>query len=175
MRYLNFFVSVLTASYLVDKVGRKPLLIIASLGCAVALVGEGTYFYLQDQTDVDISNLAWLPTSALCLFLIMNPLGIQSLVYVLLGELFPTNIKGIAVSVFTLYGGTLAFLVSKFFAPLSNTWGRYTPFWFFAGICLLGAVFVWCCLPETKGKTFAEIQELLKSKKDKEKDLKDVC
>lgn len=133
------------------------------------------YFYLQDETDVDISSLAWLPTSALCLFLIMNPLGIQSLVYVLLGELFPTNIKGIAVSVFTLYGGVLAFLVSKFFTPLSNASGRHTPFWIFAGICVVGAIFVLFCLPETKGKTFAEIQESLKSKKDKEKNLKDVC
>ncbi|GJQ83656.1 hypothetical protein Trydic_g14366 [Trypoxylus dichotomus] len=118
--------AVLTTSFLVDKLGRRPLLITSALGCAIALAAEGIYFYLQDKTNIELSSLAWLPTTALALFLIMNPLGISTLAYVLLGELFPANIKGIAVSTFTLYGGLLAFTVSKFFAPMSNAWGIHS-------------------------------------------------
>ena len=149
---------------MVDKTGRKPLLIISCVGCAVALIGEGIYFYLQDVAKLDVSSLSWLPTSGIMLFLLMSPVGIFTLPYVLLGELFPTNIKEIAVSLASLYDGIMAFIVTKYFAPLSEIWGAYTSFWFFAGVCILGALFVIFVLPETKGKTFAEIQRILNPK-----------
>lgn len=174
-----FLVTVLIASFLVDKFGRKPLLIISTLGCAIALAGEGMYFYLQDETDTDVSSLAWLPTTALALYLIMAPLGITTVIFVILGEIFPSNIKGIAISAFTVYGGSLSFFVSKFFAPIAKAWGTHSVFWIFGGICLSGAIFTWFCLPETKGRTFAEIQIILrgneKERIDERKYQKESC
>lgn len=155
---------VLLAAYLVDKMGRKPLLIASAVGCAVALFAEGTYFFFQDVLEADVSAAAWVPTVGIALFEFMINVGIITLPYVLLGELFPTNIKGIAVSAATLYGGGLAFLVSKFFKPLAIAWGEYTVFWIFGSACVLGVIFVMIFLPETKGKSFAEIQALLKKK-----------
>lgn len=154
----------LLASYLVDKLGRKPLLITSAAGCAIAMFAEGTYFYIQDVVEADVSSIAWLPTIGIAVFVFMHNLGIVTLPYVLLGELFPANIKGIAVSLGTIYGSSLAFIVSKFFKPLANAWGEYTVFWIFGSVCVMGIIFVLLVLPETKGKSFAEIQAVLRKK-----------
>lgn len=162
--------TVFLSAFLVDKIGRKPILIISSLGCAVSLIAEGIYFYLQEYLQVDTSSLGWLPTTGLVTFALMNNFGICTLPYVLLGELFATNIKGVASSLSICYGGTLAFVVSKFFKPLSNSWGMYTMFWIFGGCCVLGSLYVYYLIPETKGKTFNDIQDKLKKKKSSNKE-----
>ncbi|KAF2894809.1 hypothetical protein ILUMI_11366 [Ignelater luminosus] len=62
------------AAGLVDRMGRKPLMIISALGCATALIGEGSYFYLYKVTLNDVSMISWLPTAALVFYLMMIPL-----------------------------------------------------------------------------------------------------
>ncbi|KAK5640741.1 hypothetical protein RI129_009288 [Pyrocoelia pectoralis] len=158
------FPAALLAGYLADKLGRKPLMIISCLGCGLALTSEGLYFYLQNIAKSDVSGLSWLPTTALLLYLVMNPIGIFTLPWILLGELFATNIKGYAVSIATCYGSLLAFLATKFFQPISDDWGMHVTFWIFSTICFLGAIFCYFVLPETKGKTLAEIQQKLTRK-----------
>lgn len=162
--------SIFIAAVLVDRLGRKPILMISAAGCAIALIAEGLYFFLQDNQNSDVSSLGWLPTSGLVLFAVMNNFGLATLPYILLGEIFATNVKEMATSLSIAYGSLLAFLAAKFFEPLSNAWGRYTMFWIFAGTCVLGFFFVWFFVPETKGRTFAEIQESLNGKKKEKKD-----
>ncbi|KAF5271219.1 hypothetical protein FQA39_LY08226 [Lamprigera yunnana] len=157
----------LVAAVIVDKLGRKPLLIISCIGCAVALIGEGVYFYLQDAVKEDVANISWLPTTGLILFLIMNPIGIFTLPYVLLGELFAANIKSVALSASTILGVTLGFLATKFFEPISVNLGLHSVFFMFASVCIFGALFVYFIQPETKGKSFQEIQiKLTRGKKE---------
>ncbi|XP_022919965.1 facilitated trehalose transporter Tret1-like [Onthophagus taurus] len=157
--------AVYLSGILVDKLGRKPLLLTSTIGCSIALFGEGTYFLIKDYLEKSTSDIGWLPTTGLALFWICNPIGMMTLPYVLLGELFPTNIKGVAVGLATFYGGATSFLVSKFFKPLSNAIGIYSVFYIFCGICIAGTLFVFIFLPETKGKNFQEIQEIIHKKK----------
>ncbi|KAB0793641.1 hypothetical protein PPYR_13261 [Photinus pyralis] len=160
------FPAALLAGYLADRVGRKPLMIVSCLGCGIALTSEGIYFYLQNIAKADVSSISWLPTTALLLYLVMNPIGIFTLPWILLGELFATNIKGYAVSMATCYGSLLAFLATKLFQPISDGWGMNVTFWIFAAICFFGAVFCYFFQPETKGKTLAEIQQKLNRRKE---------
>ncbi|XP_017782648.1 PREDICTED: facilitated trehalose transporter Tret1-like [Nicrophorus vespilloides] len=152
------FPATILSSLVVDKMGRKPMLLISALICALALIGEGVYFFLQNYLMEDVTALSWLPTTGIVLFLVSSTFGVLNLPYVLLGELFPTNIKGIAVTTATFYGFLLAFIVTKIFEPIKQAWGFYTIFWIFAGFCIAGALFVLFFLPETKGKNFDEIQ-----------------
>ncbi|KAK5640740.1 hypothetical protein RI129_009287 [Pyrocoelia pectoralis] len=158
----------LLAAVIVDKVGRKPLMIISCSGCGIALVGELVYFYLQDVAKQNVDSISWLPTTGLMLYLIMNPIGIFTLPYVLLGELFAINIKSVALSASTLFGVALGFLVTKFFEPITATLGLHTVFGLFAVACALGALFGYFIQPETKGKTFQEIQVKLNRKNEKD-------
>ncbi|GJQ83654.1 hypothetical protein Trydic_g14364 [Trypoxylus dichotomus] len=155
-------------SQLIDKLGRKPLLFISTSGCAVALILEGIYFYIQDYLHGNVQYISWIPTAGIVVFLIMSPLGLTSLAYVLMGELFPINIKESAVTLMTFFGVSMAFTVSKFYQPVSDRWGLYTVFWIFGGVCISGCIFAWLFLPETKGKSFSDIQIKLKRKKNVE-------
>lgn len=98
----------------------------------------------------------------------MAPLGVSSLPYVLMGELFPINIKESAITLMTFLGVIMAFIVSKFYQPVSDAWGLYSVFWIFGGVCVGGCVFTWLFLPETKGKSFSEIQIELNKKRNRE-------
>ncbi|KAF2889067.1 hypothetical protein ILUMI_17106 [Ignelater luminosus] len=147
----------------IDKIGRKLLITVAALICAVGLVAEGAYFYLQE-TNMDITSLSWLPTAGLSIYLFCNTVGVATLSNIIVGEMFATSIKGIAVPFFSIISSIVNFTVLKFYEPLSDVWGRYTVFWIFATVCILGALFVLLVLPETKGKSFIEIQRKLNKK-----------
>lgn len=157
---------VLLSAALVDRLGRKPILIISSLGCAIAMISEGIYFYLQS-TDADVSSITWLPTTGIILFALMNNFGVCTLPYVYLGELFATNVKEQASSLSIFCSYIMSFTISKTFKPLSNLWGMYTMFWIFGISCIIGSLYVHFIVPETKGKTFFDIQEKINRKRQK--------
>ncbi|XP_031354661.1 facilitated trehalose transporter Tret1-like isoform X2 [Photinus pyralis] len=153
--------SVLISALLIDRLGRKPLMIVSTLGCAVGLICEGVYFYLDYLGNIDLSPVNWLPTFGLTLFHIMVSFGVSSLPYVLYGELFITSAKGLAGAILIIYSGCLTFVVMKSFGPAVEALGIYVVFWGFAGACLLGTFFGVFVLPETKGKALNEIQDLI--------------
>lgn len=167
--YSLFFLGgvVFLSGALVDRIGRKPILIISCLGCALSTISEGVYFYMQTSLHSDMSGLTWIPATGLIVFTSMSNFGVSSLPYVLLGEFFATNIKEHASSISILWSYLLAFLISKTFKPLSNAWGMYTMFWFYGGCCIVGSLYVYFLVPETKGKTFIEIQDKLNGGRNK--------
>lgn len=154
----------LIATIATDKLGRKPLLYFSSIGHSIALTSIGTYFFFQDYLgypEETMNKISWIPLASIFLFCICYSVGIGSLGYVLLGEYFPTNVKSIAVSCGSIYGSTLAFLVSKLYLVVADSAGVYVAFWIFAGCCYCGLVFTHFVVPETKNKSFTEIQEKL--------------
>ncbi|KAF5289702.1 hypothetical protein FQR65_LT11756 [Abscondita terminalis] len=155
---------VIISSVLVDKFGRRPLLIISSLGCALSLAGEGVYFYLMQRSDVVLSNAYFVPTLCLTLYFIMISFGIANIAFVALGELFTLKAKKIGGTVFAFYTGFIIFVSYKTFNPIVESWGMHVAFWIYASVCVLGVFFGLFILPETKGKTFDEIQRILHGK-----------
>jgi len=75
-------------------------------------------------------------------------------------EILPSEIKGIAGSIACVVNWVCAFLVTKFFSNLVAAFGSGITFWIFAAVSAVGVVFSWH-LPETKGKSFEEIQKML--------------
>lgn len=79
----------------------------------------------------------------------------------MLGELFAPDIKGLAGSISATSNWTLAFIVTKSYKNLCDAIGVGATFWLFTGISLLGLVFIYVAVPETKGKSLISIQEML--------------
>ncbi|KAF4532913.1 hypothetical protein B566_EDAN001517 [Ephemera danica] len=146
------------ATILVDKAGRRILLMLSSSVMALCLAVLGVHFYLLE-TGVDVSNLGLIPLASVVLFIVMFSLGFGPIPWTMLGELFPGHIKGAASALACVENYILCFAVTKTFQNLLDTLGSSFTFWIFAGICAIGTVFVFFRVPETKGKSLEEIQQ----------------
>ncbi|KAJ8920263.1 hypothetical protein NQ315_011924 [Exocentrus adspersus] len=127
----------------------------------IALSTLGTFFYMQDSTDISTDPVFWIPIFSLILYIFAFHFGICSIPWTLSSELFPSNVKGVAAPTITILCWLSSFLVTKFFNDMNRAMGKSGSFWFFAGCTLCTGVFSIFFVPETQGKSFAEIQEML--------------
>jgi SP family xylose:H+ symportor-like MFS transporter len=148
----------LLAIKLVDKMGRKPLLFIGSLGMTVALAAVGLFIYFDA-----LGN--WV-LPFLLLFMASFSISWGPIVWVLLSEIFPNKIRSLALAISVFIQWVANFLVTQIFPSLvENQWlndhfnGAF-PFYLFSVICLFSFLFVWKKVPETKNKTLEQMDTL---------------
>jgi SP family facilitated glucose transporter-like MFS transporter 8 len=144
-------------SSLVDRLGRRPLLLISTCGCAASLAGMGAYQYIHLRTDADTAGYDWLPLGCVVVFLVAYSLGVGPLPIAMMGEMFPANIKGLALSIGSMLISLYFFIVTKLYQVAVDGLGSYITFWFFAGVSAMGIAFVFFLVPETKGKSLENI------------------
>ncbi|CAH2268998.1 jg16022 [Pararge aegeria aegeria] len=160
---VKFFVGIMSST-LVDRVGRRPLLIYSFFGTGISLSVAGTYFFLQEYVRVDHAILKSYGIAAFVAIILSNgisTLGFNSIIGIISAEIFPLNIKTVAMTSLNVFGGCLGFSVAKSYQAINNVSGFYGVFWIFASSAFLGAIFSYIAVPETKGKSLREIQEIL--------------
>lgn len=139
------------AMWQVDKLGRRPLMLIGSLGLSVIYVVLA--LLLQNH-----ASAGWVSVFVL-LAIAMYATSLAPVTWVLISEIFPNNIRGLAssVAIVSLWG---AYFILVFTFPiLAKELGTFGPFWLYAGICLLGFLFIKSKVRETKGKTLEELEQ----------------
>ena len=146
---------------IVDKLGRRILLIASDTVMAICLFLLGLYFEMKKRDDDRVESLSWLPVTAICVFIIFFSIGFGPVPWLMLGEVFAADVKGLAGSISATLNWTLAFIVSKSFNNLVSAIDIGPTFWLFSGISCLGIIFVYFIVPETKGKSLAEIQKII--------------
>ncbi|EAT35815.1 AAEL012044-PA [Aedes aegypti] len=144
------------SSSIVDRVGRRPLLLISTAGCAVGTFIVGLYFFLQQQ-GVEVQSVSWIPLVVMMLYIIAYTIGLATVPFAILGELFPSNVKAVAAAMYTMVASTVGFGVAKLYQVISDELGTYVSFWIFALSSSLFLIFVFMMVPETKGKSLDEI------------------
>ncbi|XP_011643846.1 facilitated trehalose transporter Tret1-2 homolog [Pogonomyrmex barbatus] len=147
----------------VDRFGRRVLLVFSSIGTTVTLCALGLYFYLKEvqQANDVVNQISWLPVVALVLFIITYSVGWGPLPWAVMGEMFASNVKAKASSITVSVCWFLAFLLTKFCNNLEEAFGNYATFWVCGVFCLISILFTVLLLPETKGKTLQQIQDEL--------------
>ncbi|XP_066594690.1 facilitated trehalose transporter Tret1-like isoform X3 [Prorops nasuta] len=165
------FVSSSLATATVEGAGRRPLLIASTLGSTVTLATLAIYLMLDEQ-GIDVSAMNLLPVIDVIVFQVTYQIGLGTLPNALIGELFPTEVKGLAGAIITVFDGILGFAVSKLYQVIGDLLGSHAVYYFFAASTLFALLLVVTFLPETKGRTFREIQELLGGSK---RVVKEVC
>jgi SP family facilitated glucose transporter-like MFS transporter 8 len=144
-------------SSLVDRLGRRPLLLASTFGCASSLTIMGAYQYIHLRTDVDTAAYDWLPLACVIAFLVTYCLGVGPLPIAMMGEMFPSNIRGLALSIGSMLLSVCFLVVTKLYQVAVDELGPYVTFWFFAAVSAIGIVFVFFLVPETKGKSLENI------------------
>nr|CAI5861577.1 unnamed protein product [Callosobruchus analis] len=151
----------IVASFLVDKLGRKPLLIWSIIGSGAVLAMEAVYVYLDDYTDVDMSHLKCVPLVALIGYVTVFNIRMGTIPVLMLGEMFPTSEKAVALGLADISFGIIVTIISKSFQFTKDSMGLHVPFFVFTASCVLGLMFIIIWVPETKGKTLEEIEHEL--------------
>lgn len=119
---------------------------------------------MREHDPETAASLNWLPLTAVNVFLIAMALGLGPIPWMMLGELFSSAFKGPATSATCLLNSVLVFFVTKTYVNFVEAVGTAGAFWFYAAITAFGIVFIYFKVPETKGKSFLEIQNLLAKK-----------
>jgi sugar porter (SP) family MFS transporter len=147
---VNFLMTIV-ALWVIDRLGRRPLMILSSAGMAVSLFALGFLFTLQ-------------PPPALAILLVIGlyvasfGVGLGPGVWVVISELFPTRIRGRAMSIATLCLWLACILVSFTFLTLVERIGSTGAFWVYAAMSVVNLLFIWRLMPETKGRSLEEIE-----------------
>lgn len=152
------------AILIVDKIGRKPLLITSCLGCFSMLLFMATFFSLRQFSSLDMSHLDYLPIVGIVIFTCSFAIGLGNVVNLMTGEMFSSSIKAKATSIMNLIFAIFMTFTTKFYQFTADAIGMFFPFFIF-GICqMLGALFCYMYVPETSGKSLEQIQQELKGK-----------
>jgi MFS transporter, SP family len=137
----------------VDKVGRKPLLIIGSIGM---MTGMTALAALSFADSIGVAALVFIILYTASFMMSWGPVC-----WVLISEIFPNTIRSQAVAIAVAAQWIANFAVSATFPSLS-AWSIGGTYLIYAVCSLLSAFFVWRCVPETKGKTLEEMSKLWK-------------
>ncbi|ESQ34856.1 hypothetical protein EUTSA_v10007486mg [Eutrema salsugineum] len=157
-------VATAVATWLVDKSGRRLLLMISSIGMTISLVIVAIAFFLKEfvSPDSNMYNiLSMVSVVGVVAMVIACSLGMGPIPWLIMSEILPVNIKGLAGSIATLANWFVSWLVTMT-ANMLLAWSSGGTFTLYALVCGFTVVFVSLWVPETKGKTLEEIQALFR-------------
>ncbi|RZC44582.1 hypothetical protein C5167_037530 [Papaver somniferum] len=147
-------------TWLVDKAGRRLLLIVSSSGMTASLLLVSVAFYLKEVIDKDshfYSILGILSLVGLVAFVISFSLGVGAIPWVIMSEILPVNIKSLAGSIATLANWLTSWVITMT-ANLLLNWSNGGTFTLYTIVSAFTVAFVALWVPETKGRTLEEIQ-----------------
>lgn len=144
------------AIYTVDRWGRRKLMLTGAAGLALIYLLMGCCYF------AGLSG--WIMLALVMMAIACYAMSLAPIVWVVLSEIFPQQIRGTAMAISTLFLWIACFILTYTF-PLLNEWLQAAgTFWLYGGICLAGFFFIRARLPETKGKSLEEIEKEITKK-----------
>jgi sugar porter (SP) family MFS transporter len=140
----------LVSMALVDRLGRRFLLLLSTAGMGIALALIGMAFHQKSA-----SNVVFYEVIA---YIVSFGIGLGPVMWLLISEIYPTKIRGKAMSLATLSVWGSNWVVAGTFLSLLNHAGPAKTFWLYACICVAAFIFCYAFVPETKGRTLEEIE-----------------
>lgn len=147
--------------FIVDSVGRKPLLLISVIGTTITLFLMSAYLFVKEKTDIDVTSFKFLPIFALFTNIVFFSIGIRNIPLLMTAEVFAPSIKSVALSFGTSYYSIVAFFVAKLYYVVNDAFGMYASFLLYGVLTLFSTFFIIFFIPETKGLNLEEIQKKL--------------
>ncbi|KAJ9583693.1 hypothetical protein L9F63_021965, partial [Diploptera punctata] len=151
------------AALLMDRLGRRFLLIVSSLGMAISLFVLSGFSLTKDQGG-DVSSVNWIPLLGLNLYTVCFSIGFGPVPWIITVELCTSETVGWISSLATSVNWGMIFLMTKVFILVLKAWGQAVTYGILCVLCVCASVFVFTCIPETRGKSRHEIQAILSGK-----------
>jgi sugar porter (SP) family MFS transporter len=161
--------STLIAIAFIDRIGRRKLLLAGLLGMGISLIVVGIAFRFiapegQAGASAGPTTAGIVTVVALVTFIICFAFSLGPVTWTVINEIFPAHVRGRGVALATAINWGSAFLVSQFFLSLVNAIGSSFTFWLLAVFCALGWIWIYRKVPETKGQSLEQIQEMWTAK-----------
>jgi SP family galactose:H+ symporter-like MFS transporter len=144
----------LVAMQLIDRVGRRPLLLVSLAGMTLSLFVLGVSFALPELSGL----LGWIAVSSLMVYVGSFAVGLGPVFWLVLSEIYPLRIRGRAMSVGTVANWSANLIVALSFLTLTQVLGTSGTFWLYALISVGAWLFAFFLVPETRGRTLEEIE-----------------
>ncbi|XP_023331546.1 facilitated trehalose transporter Tret1 isoform X2 [Eurytemora carolleeae] len=153
---ISMLISTIASFFAVRSFDRKPLLVSSLMMMSVAMTGFGMYFYFTPGPKFN-----WVPIICLLAFIIPFCLGPGPLTWILLSDLSIPQAAAAVGSVASLLNWGFAFIFTTVFGGMEEMLGKCGVFWFYGFSSIIGGIFVLLFLPETRGKSRREIEQML--------------
>ncbi|XP_054263936.1 facilitated trehalose transporter Tret1-like isoform X1 [Macrosteles quadrilineatus] len=147
-----FFVISIPVCLLIDKIGRRPLLLISTTGCCLSSLLSAGYFYYKDQIVY-----TWIPLVTVGLYSVFVSVGLNPVTIAFQGELFPSSVKSVASGMVQVFLTITSFVGIKMFYLVESYFGLYVNYIIYAVVGFIASILLYIYAPETKNKTFNQL------------------
>ncbi|XP_056636613.1 facilitated trehalose transporter Tret1-2 homolog isoform X2 [Diorhabda sublineata] len=147
--------------YFVDRIGRRPLILFSIFMCMFSLFVLGVYFHQVHIGSQLFDNIRWLPILFIIIYIIVYSIGLGVVPLAFTGEIFSDHLRAVGVGYVLIIAVLVSAIVSFIFPIIKDFYGLHWCFWLFCIVSFVGFIRIYLTMPETKNKTFLEIQNML--------------
>ncbi|XP_060854797.1 facilitated trehalose transporter Tret1-2 homolog [Rhopalosiphum padi] len=141
-----------------DKFGRRSLMVYSMTSMGLCLLALSYYFFSKKYNPHVAQTLDWLPLLTIVLYISMFSIGCGPIPYIIIGEIFSSELKSMGTGMSIATNWILVWLVTCLAEPMDKFIGPSGTFFVYSGFCFMGMLFVVNCVPETKNRSLAVIQ-----------------
>ena len=149
------------AMQLLDRVGRRPLLLVSLAGMALSLIVLGLAFSLPQLSG----SRGWIAVASLMAYVGSFAVGLGPVFWLILSEIYPLRIRGRAMSVGTVANWGANLIVALSFLTLTQVMGKAATFWLYGAVSIGAWLFAFFLVPETRGRSLEEIEAYMRAGK----------
>lgn len=142
-----------------DKWGRRPSAIYSACGMAVCMLLLAAATWLPDS----VGQIPFIKVACIILYIFTSTLGLMTLPFSMISEVFPTNVRGKCAGITICCGYLMSFLTIKFYPGMVDLIGNGSVFAVYGFVSVVAILYVYVFLPETKGKTLQQIEDYFRS------------
>lgn len=144
--------------FIMDKWGRRWPSIVSAVFMALSLSGLAVYMKYPNEA------FSWIPVTCILTYIFTSTLGILTVPFAMLSEIFPQEVRGPAAGATICVGYIFVFAMLKTFMPFEEAYGIFGVIVFYATVSAITVIYCYVFLPETKGKTLNEISDMFRGK-----------
>lgn len=142
---------------LIDRWGRRPLLLLGLIGMFISLAAMGVAFHFTE-----LASLKWIAVGSMVLYIACFAMSLGPIMWLVISEIFPLEIRGMGMSAAVSVSWGFNMLVALTFLNLIDVLGASGTFWIYAGLSVFGWLFVYLMVPETKSCSLEQIENNLR-------------